>query len=1153
MGTHPIFESDFDCLTDDKMWIKPDLVSPSALWSTERLNQWFVLQKRRGQNDQSLLGTTLKSMDSFMFNVLPWRILFIVDELDSRYQIAAGWDEPEIMTNWAYLEKESCPQLAEMENQEDQTTFVLAKINSLARREDKKMATQEPKKLKEASIKFQQTFSYPNTERLVNYYSCTHGNRPGQIYLSINHLSFYSYILGAEIKIALRWNDIEKIEQKTSLLSYIVKVETRQGKYSFHFVTDEPYKTIQQLADLAARNVMDGDQAQPNSSMEQSGKKKQNSETLKHRLDKRVRTEKVRLYFRLPAGEMLDGKTDCVLHASYERNRAESGTLYVFKNFLCFKSLLPNLLSLVVPLRFVTHVEGMDSSNAVKSGISISLNEPLLNGSRQRTSFFFGSIPDRNQVLKIVRGFWSQIRTPAQTVQLDKVELLQSPLADEFKTVGLGKEGQSLDDRRERELENASRDAANEVKNKLWELHFRDYGRGVAVFRTSKLQELVIKGIPTALRGELWMTFSGALHELRANPGAYAEYVKQSMESVTFAADEIERDLHRALPEHPAFQEEKGISALRRVLNAYAVRNPNIGYCQAMNIVTAVLLLYNNEEQAFWLLVAVCERLLPDYYNTRVVGALVDQGVFVKLVELNLPNIHARLAELSVVDTLTLPWFLTIFLSAMPFHAATSIVDAFFLDGACVIFRIALAILRENEPKIIACRDEGEVMLQLSGFMESVYSREAPQAKSQQSAPRDVLNARAGTGPEITALIRSGYQHYSLVTSEEIEKMRMDERLKVVRGLEENTMKSACRRVTSDLLPSNSVIGLYMLIREEALSRRYHGNDHKDKLLYDQEAQPEKQFRCDSSLFISLWKDLAPFGKQIKSELLAHCIWRLLAKDADGLVLFDEMVTCFGLLCNSDSISRLRLLARSYQPPGKAGGGVSGASDLEEFTVVNADELSAENMLITDEAKEDYFPDATGDAPRGNRLGGGVDDMAGSGTWAKNDLDEQPTRPDSLQLESNKTQKNIATPVSDSTLSPLDQSGQSVNNELDDQRNTESHLLDEPQSFTYEQFTALNLLLYKLFGESINSQQERADLAHAISLMTELGEAKRRSTTADQDCDNGDNAAQWSLSFEQIKTILFDETSIYNFFQKTVDIDAESRRILSSLTSNEKR
>lgn len=51
--------------------------------------------------------------------------------------------------------------------------------------------------------------------------------------------------------------------------------------------------------------------------------------------------------------------------------------------------------------------------------------------------------------------------------------------------------------------------AKEKMKEESWNIHFFEYGRGMCMYRTTKTRELVQKGIPENLRGELWLLFSG--------------------------------------------------------------------------------------------------------------------------------------------------------------------------------------------------------------------------------------------------------------------------------------------------------------------------------------------------------------------------------------------------------------------------------------------------------------------------------------------------------------------------------------------------------------------------------------------------------------------------------------------------------------------
>lgn len=91
-------------------------------------------------------------------------------------------------------------------------------------------------------------------------------------------------------------------------------------------------------------------------------------------------------------------------------------------------------------------------------------------------------------------------------------------------------------------------------------------------------------------------------------------------------------------------------------------------------------------------------------------GALVDQGVFEELARDYVPQLYDCMQDLGVISTISLSWFLTLFLSVMPFESAVVVVDCFFYEGIKVIFQLALAVLDANVDKLLNCKDDGEAM-----------------------------------------------------------------------------------------------------------------------------------------------------------------------------------------------------------------------------------------------------------------------------------------------------------------------------------------------------------------------------------------------------------------------------------------------------------
>uniref|UniRef100_A0A8C1UEL2 TBC1 domain family member 8B n=1 Tax=Cyprinus carpio TaxID=7962 RepID=A0A8C1UEL2_CYPCA len=1072
------------------MWLRPEevlLKNALKLWVTEKSNDYFVLQRRRGYGEDSggLTGASLE----------------------------------EISQHWDWLQQNIIRTLSVFDSGEDITSFVQGKIRGLIAEEGKSAGDEEdPERFREAVLRFERLFGLPQREKLVTYFSCSYwrGRVPNQgwIYLSTNFLCFYSYMLGNEVKLMYPWDEVSRLERTSSvLLAESIRVCVRGEDHYFSMLLrlQQTYLIMQQLAEYAIVRFFDKETFNAEHPLANP------LHIMQKALEIHARNQSFRSFFRLPQEENL-----CEVHESFLwvpfSHVNTLGKICVSENYLCFASQDGSQCHLIIPLWEVFSVELPDRGSRA---LTVCL--------RGKRALRFSEVRDFERLAATIRRKCGTAGSPQHYISNPDEEGVMVGQSQAVSTEALMNvfhphDAENLDPKMLKER----------MKEQSWQIHFAEYGRGSGMFCTKKTRDLIVRGVPETLRGELWMLFSGAVHDMTSHPGYYGRLLEECMGSSSLACDEIERDLHRSLPEHPAFQSDTGISALRRVLTAYAHRNPKIGYCQAMNILTSVLLLYAKEEEAFWLLVAVCERMLPDYFNRRIIGALVDQAVFEELIREHLTQLTEHMTDLSFFSSVSLSWFLTLFISVLPIESAVNVVDCFFYDGIKAILQLGLAVLDYNMDNLLCCHDDAEAVTVLNRFFDSVTNKDSPLPATVQQASA-TANDKSIQKVDISDLIKESYEKYGNIRTEEVENMRKRNKLYVIQTLEDTTKQNVLRVVAQDVKFSAAQLDeLYMLFKRQHFVSCYWSVCSPALQNHDPSLPYLDQYQLDQSQFSSLFNLLQPWTTHTHVRSLARSAFRLLDANGDGLVNFKEFICGLDILYNRSFTEKLKFLFKLHIQPDSAEDGVirkcpergRAKVDLQEYLKQWQEDLQRREENIKD-------------LPRINQVQfiGLTKTLYGvfHGTEEEESLYRAVARVTSLLLRMEEVGRKLQesslqkTPQTTPTSTPQPETSPTLPTSPENETLAEGEG-DQPESPASPQETAPS--------HSDITPTSTSRPSTPTSSPTGTSSPVLDTPTDTPSSPSAVRDGNWSFSFEQILASLLNEPSVVRFFERAVDTDS---------------
>ena len=155
--------------------------------------------------------------------------------------------------------------------------------------------------------------------------------------------------------------------------------------------------------------------------------------------------------------------------------------------------------------------------------------------------------------------------------------------------------------------------------------------------------------------------------------------------------------------------EKSFLTKLKNILICYSIRNTSIGYCQGMNfIVGRLLLIMDNEEQAFWIFIQIIEKILPIIFYSDLSGIIIETTIIDTFISFYLSDFYNYLVQNSFklsLNNFIHKWMVSLYTQGLSPEMAYTFLDFFFLDGEICLYKCSLFIMTMLEEYLVKNND----------------------------------------------------------------------------------------------------------------------------------------------------------------------------------------------------------------------------------------------------------------------------------------------------------------------------------------------------------------------------------------------------------------------------------------------------------------